>query len=133
MLGLFGIIGDFLGNRHERKMREAEIEADLVKSGRKSTEDTWKDEYLTVLVTAPFTLLFVFVLVGWDEGIERLKLGFEILNEFPVWYLELLKITVLAGLGILGVVKPGLRFGKNDPRREVSRCLSDSLLTSRTR
>ncbi len=91
-------------------MKEKEIEAELVKSGREETKESWKDEYLTVLITMPFTLLFVFVLIGWDEGIVRLQRAFVLLEEFPAWYLELLKYVVLAGLGILGIVKPGLRF-----------------------
>ena len=99
-------VGGFLDRRRESKDKQGEREFELIKAGYKSTEDSWKDEYITVTITAPMILIFIFCLLAWDEGLTRIQKGFEIMDTLPAWYQELLTYTVLAGLGIIGVVKP---------------------------
>ena len=104
--GLIKGVGGFLDRRRESNDKKEERKVELIKAGYKSNEDSWKDEYITVTITAPMILIFIFCLLAWDEGLTRIQRGFEIMDTLPAWYQELLTYTVLAGLGIIGVVKP---------------------------
>ena len=108
--GLIKGVGGFLERRRESKDKREEREFDLIKAGYKSNEEGWKDEYITGIITAPFVLLVIFCLFAWDEGIVRIQRSFEVIDTLPVWYQELFTYTVLAGLGMIGVVKPTAKY-----------------------
>ena len=63
------------------------------------TQNSWKDELVTVVILIPTILVFI-------PGMEDIvKNGFERLNELPEWYTYLLFLTVSAALGIRGLDK----------------------------
>ena len=63
------------------------------------TQNSWKDEVITIVVLIPTILVFI-------PGMEDIvKNGFERLNELPEWYTYLLFLTVSAALGIRGLDK----------------------------
>jgi len=89
---------------------KAEAEAEVMKTAAthsskwelimaQSTQGSWKDEIITVIVLIPVILVFI-------PGMEGIvKQGFDRLNELPDWYQNVLYLTILAGLGLKGVDK----------------------------
>ena len=92
------------------KLVEAESKAKILMSKETSTADwerimaestknSYKDEFITIVVMIPVILCFV-------PGLEDVvKNGFARLNELPDWYTYLLFLTVSAALGIRGLDK----------------------------
>lgn len=64
-----------------------------------STQNSWKDEIITVIVLIPVVLVFI---PGMEDVVKE---GFNRLNDLPSWYQNILYITILAGLGLKGVDK----------------------------
>ena len=92
------------------KIAKAEAEAEVhkkVATGEVEWEKTmaaasgesWKDEYLVVILTVPAILAFV---PGMEDIIQR---GFTVLNELPEWYQNALMIAISASFGIKGFSK----------------------------
>ena len=89
---------------------EAEAKASVMKTAAEhdskwelimaqSTQSSYKDEIITVIVLIPVILVFI-------PGMEDIvKQGFERLNELPQWYQNVLYVTILAGLGLKGLDK----------------------------
>ena len=89
---------------------KAEAEAEVMKTAAthdskwelimaQSTQNSWRDEIITVVVLIPVILVFI-------PGMEDIvKQGFQRLNELPEWYTYLLFLTVSAALGIRGLDK----------------------------
>ena len=63
------------------------------------TQNSWKDEVITIVVLIPTILVFI---PGMEDVVKN---GFQRLNELPEWYTYLLFLTVSAGLGIKGIDK----------------------------
>ena len=93
----------------EAKLRltEAEAKAKILLSEKTSvadwerimaegTQNSWKDEVVTVIVLIPVVLCFV---PGFEDVV---KTGFERLNELPEWYQYLVYVVCLAAVGIRG-------------------------------
>jgi len=59
-----------------------------------ATKGSWKDEYLTVVLTLPAILLFV------PSMTDHIREGFKVLETLPSWYQNLLYICVTASFGI---------------------------------
>jgi len=89
---------------------KAEAEAEVMKTAAthdskwelimaQSTQSSWRDEIITVIVLIPMCLCFI---PGMEDIVKR---GFERLNELPQWYQNILYVTILAGLGLKGVDK----------------------------
>ena len=71
----------------------------------KSNEDnTWKDEYLTIVVTSPLVTLLVggiwLAFTGDDRLLHGTKLGISAIKDAGVDLGELMYITVIAGLSL---------------------------------
>ena len=89
------------------KLTEAEAKAKMLLSEKTSvadwerimaegTQNSWKDEVVTVIVLIPVVLCFV---PGFEDVV---KTGFERLNELPEWYQYLVYVVCLAAVGIRG-------------------------------
>ena len=89
------------------KLTEAESKAKILLSKETSTAD-WerimaqgtqnsiKDEFVTVIVLIPVVLCFI-------PGLEQVvKNGFDRLNDLPEWYQYLVYVVCLAAVGIRG-------------------------------
>ena len=63
------------------------------------TQNSWKDELVTIVVLIPCVLTFI---PGLEEVVKN---GFQRLNELPDWYQYLLFIGVSASFGIRGADK----------------------------
>ena len=116
MLNILGAVAGIAGNWVDGKVEEtkakaavkvekAKAEAEVhkkVAAGKidweanaiDATKGSWKDEYLTVVLTLPAILLFV---PGLTDYIRE---GFQVLETLPGWYQNLLYICVTASFGI---------------------------------
>ena len=116
MLNIFNAVAGIAGNWVDGKVEEtkakaavkvekAKAEAEVHKKVAQgkidweanaidATKGSWKDEYLTVVLTLPAILLFIPGLTGY------IREGFEVLETLPTWYQNLLYICVTASFGI---------------------------------
>jgi len=85
---------------HAEKMARGEIEyTQLIKSDQ---QNSWKDEFVLVLVSAPI-LLLVWSVFSNDQDIKsKLDLFFQYFNELPMWFQILFVSVVGAIYGIKG-------------------------------
>ena len=63
------------------------------------TQNSWKDELVTIVILIPTVLVFI---PGMEDVVKN---GFARLNELPEWQTYLLFLTVSAALGIRGLDK----------------------------
>ena len=91
-------------------MAQAEAKAEVMKSAAMhdskwelvmadATDNSWKDEVVTIVILVPCVLAFI---PGMEEVVES---GFQRLSELPEWYQYLLFLTCSAALGIRGLDK----------------------------
>ena len=111
------LAGSFMQSQIEKQKAKATLaqtkaaaEAEIMKTAAthdskweiimaQGTQNSWKDELVTVVILIPTILVFI-------PGMEDIvKNGFERLNELPEWYTYLLFLTVSAALGIKGLDK----------------------------
>ena len=89
---------------------KAEAEAEVMKTAAthdskwelvmaQSTQNSYKDEIITIIVLIPVILVFI---PGMENIVQQ---GFQRLNELPQWYQHILYLTILAGLGLKGLDK----------------------------
>lgn len=110
MIQLLGVVGSLAQTFLEGKVEKQKAKAEVMKTAAQhdskwelimaeSTQSSWKDEIITIVVLIPCVLSFV-------PGMEELvKAGFQRLNELPDWYQNILYVTILAGLGLKGMDK----------------------------
>ena len=79
------------------KKATAEIDWDL--EAIKGSQNSWKDEWLTILFSIPMILAFV---PGMEGVVQR---GFEQLAAMPEWYQVSLACIVAASFGIRSATK----------------------------
>ena len=83
--------------------RKATGELDWDLEMAKSSQSSWKDEWLTVLFSIPLVMAFI---PGMEKVVEN---GFARLNEMPEWYQYSLGVIVAASFGVRSATK---FFGK---------------------
>ena len=85
-----------------------ELNDDEWEAVSKQNEDgTWKDEYITVIITSPFVLLFLSAITSSLTGdmryLDAVNLGIQQLKSLGVDLGELMFIVVLAAVSIKGL------------------------------
>lgn len=86
--------------KQEVKLEKLKTDADWEARMADATRNSWKDEWFTVVLSAP--LLAIMWAVATDDVsiIERVNQGFEALQALPEFYQQLLVIAVLASFGL---------------------------------
>ena len=79
------------------KKATAEIDWDL--EAIKGSQNSWKDEWLTILFSIPMILAFI---PGMEGVVQR---GFEQLDSMPEWYQVSLSVIIAASFGIRSATK----------------------------
>jgi NADH:ubiquinone oxidoreductase subunit 5 (subunit L)/multisubunit Na+/H+ antiporter MnhA subunit len=119
---IIGAVGGFFGKREERKSMEKQIDGKIAmqKQGgetqvvfneqeidaisKRNEGETWKDEYITIIMTMPLVVLFFSVFIGIlfskPELIDAAIKANEAVKDLIPNYQELLAVTITAGLGI---------------------------------
>ncbi|RZO82967.1 MAG: hypothetical protein EVA65_15600 [Oceanococcus sp.] len=123
--GLVKPIADIFSKREDRKKAVAIIKSETARAetdgdvavklskaqweiiSKKSEVDTWKDEYITIVVTAPLILIVLGALQAafglGTELLDAVATIFKEANQAGIDMGELMLWTVLAGIGIKAV------------------------------
>ena len=65
-----------------------------------ASNNSWKDEWFTILLSTPIVAIIYGVLMDSERVIYRVGLAFNQLDNLPEWYQYLLFVAVLASFGI---------------------------------
>ena len=110
--GIFGLGKQFFANRaeekqakHERKMAVIKGDQDIDKSSVDDMRFSWKDEWMVIVITAPFVILFYGSLTKDAEIVASVKEAFEVMGTLPEWYQYSFYGVVIATLGLRGLFK----------------------------
>jgi len=105
--GVGGLATAYIESKTAVKLTEAEIkkkqltgEIDWDLEAIKATQNSWKDEWITLLFSIPMILAFC-----GDTGREIVANGFEALANMPQWYQVGLGAVVSASVGQRAVSK----------------------------
>ena len=101
------LAGTFLKNKaaekqavHESKLRRITNDGDWETQQAAASQTSWKDEWLTLLLSGPFILSFC-----GDWGREMAAEGFAALDLAPSWYSYSLGVVIAASFGIKSATK----------------------------
>lgn len=94
--------------KQEVKLEKLKTDADWEAKMADATQNSWKDEWFTVVLTAPLLAIMWAVATDDTSIIERVNQGFDALQNLPDFYQQLLVIAVLASFGL----KAGTQFFK---------------------
>ena len=104
---LTGLATSIIDGKTQIKLTEAEIkkkqltgELDWDLEAMRSTENSWKDEWITLLFSIPLILAFC-----GDWGNQIVQAGFTALEVMPTWYQYSLGGIVSASIGMRSVSK----------------------------
>ena len=105
---LSGLATSIIDGKTQLKLTEAEIrkkqltgEIDWDLAAIKATENSWKDEWITLLFSVP--LVLAFLPCAWAEDV--VANGFAALESMPQWYQISLGGIVSASIGLRSVSK----------------------------
>jgi hypothetical protein len=89
----------------ERKIQAIQNDANWEDKMADATKNSWKDEWFSLILSAP--LIAVAYSVAMDDPviITRMNEAFSALNALPEWYQYLLFIAVTASFGVKGADK----------------------------
>ena len=97
----------------ERKLNAIQNDADWENKMADATKGSWKDEWFSLILSAPLIAVAWSVATGNDEIVERMNDAFAALNALPDWYQYLLFIAVSASFGLKSADKiMNLKKGK---------------------
>lgn len=107
-----GLVTDWLSGRREKSQAKHTAQMQVLSNTAlweakmaEATNQSWKDEWFTVLLSMPIVAIIYGVVVDDPEIIERVGLAFSQLNALPEWYQYLLFLAVFASFGIRGADK----------------------------
>ena len=83
---------------HIRKMAEGDIEYAI--ATQKNMQNSWRDEWFTVILSLPLLIVFGAIFFGKPEWIDKLQEGFSTLNNLPEWYIWALMASIASSLGL---------------------------------
>src|SRR6056300_1365891 len=102
-----GLAASIIDSKTQLKLTEAEIkkkqltgEIDWDIEAIRATQNSWKDEWITLLFSIPLILAFC-----GDWGNEIVQAGFTSLEAMPTWYQYSLGGIVSASIGMRSVSK----------------------------
>lgn len=81
----------------EREVKALSHESDWDKVQADASKNSWKDEWLTILVSIPLILAFI------PDMVQYVDAGFKVLEQMPEWYQYLLGVVFAASFGIKSV------------------------------
>ena len=97
----------------ERKISAIQNDADWESKMADATKGSWKDEWFSLILSAPLIAVAYSVAMDDTQIIERMNEAFDALNALPEWYQYLLFIAVSASFGLKSADKiMGMRKSK---------------------
>jgi len=89
----------------ERKIQTIQNDADWEAKMADATKSSWKDEWFSLILSAPLIAVAYSVAMDDQAIIVRMNEAFTALNSLPEWYQYLLFIAVSASFGVKGADK----------------------------
>ena len=83
----------------EREAMALTNEANWDNIQAKSSKNSWKDEWLTLLVSIPMIMAFI------PEMDAYVLAGFDVLDKMPEWYQYTIGLVFAASFGVKGAMK----------------------------
>tara|TARA_R100000278_G_C5327498_1_gene113458 strand:- start:73 stop:459 length:387 start_codon:yes stop_codon:yes gene_type:complete len=84
--------------RHYEKMLDGKIQYEVAK--QTAMDNSWRDEWFTIILSLPLLIVFGSIFLGKPEWIEKLKEGFDTLNQLPEWYIYALLAAIASSFGL---------------------------------
>ena len=97
--------GEIAQAKHQAKMSQIQNDADWESKMADASANSLKDEWFTILLSIPLLAVGAGVVMDDPMIIDRVKSGFQALEELPDWYSYLLFLAVSASFGVKGVDK----------------------------
>ena len=118
---LTNLIGQVIKNRAEEKNAIHNAKMEVIKNTASweqlmasASATSWKDEWFTLLLSAPVVALMWGISMNDVEILDRIGIAFGELNMLPDWYQYLLFMAVSASFGRRGADKLLALKGKKD-------------------
>ena len=118
---LTNLIGQVIKNRAEEKNAIHNAKMEVIKNTASweqlmasASATSWKDEWFTLLLSAPVVALMWGISMNDVEILDRIGIAFGELNMLPDWYQYLLFMAMSASFGIRGADKLLALKGKKD-------------------
>ena len=106
------LVGGYLNNKHEQaqakhqaKLQVIQNDADWEAKMAEASNNSWKDEFWTIVLAVPLFCLGYSVVVDDASIVDRVRHSFDVLSTLPDWYQYLLFLAVSASFGIRGADK----------------------------
>lgn len=80
------------------KVAKGEIEYKIEQ--QRQLDNSWRDEWFTILLSMPLLLVFGAIFLDRPDWIIKLKEGFMVLDELPHWYLYALLAAIASSFGL---------------------------------
>ena len=77
---------------------QAESAADWETAMARASNQSWKDEWITILFSIPLILAFI------PPAVPHVQEGFRVLSTMPEWYQYGLSVIIAASFGVRGVI-----------------------------
>lgn len=113
--GLVDLGKDFIKGKVEEQKVKQEVKLEKLKNDADwearmadATRNSWKDEWFTLVLSAPIVAIMWAVATDDTSIIDRVNQGFISMQQLPEFYQQLLIIAVLASFGL----KAGTQFFK---------------------
>lgn len=111
--GLFSVGKQYLANKAEKAQAKHERDVAVIKGDQswdqiqaENSGDSWKDEYLTIVITSPFIVMFIAAAWGDMDVVNRMRDAFVIIKaQVPEEYWTLLYVAFAASFGVKGIIK----------------------------
>jgi len=84
----------------QRKINAIQNDADWESKMADATKNSWKDEWFSLILSAPLIAVAYSVAMDDSQIIDRMNEAFSALNALPEWYQYLLFIAVSASFGL---------------------------------
>lgn len=116
--GIFSVGKQYLSNKAEKAQAKHERDVAVIKGDQswdqiqaENSGDSWKDEYLTVVITAPMIVMFIAASFGNMEVVAQLEQAFIVVKtKVPEEYWTLMYVCFAASFGIKGLVRGAKTF-----------------------
>jgi len=86
--------------KHTQELKKIEQDGAAETSLIAQMATSWKDEYWTVVISAPVLAIIYAVAVNDPEIIGRVREGMQALETMPVWFQAMLSVAVLTSFGV---------------------------------
>lgn len=91
--------------KHQAKLQVIQNQASWEKLMAQASSSSWKDEWFTILLSAPIVVMVWGISMDDLAVIERIGIAFETLDQLPDWYQYALYMAISASFGIRGADK----------------------------